>query len=35
MHSPNEVVSLGDVQGAIDLIARFVRDLPADIDFRD
>jgi endoglucanase len=35
MHSPNEVVSLSDVQGAIDLIARFVRDLPADIDFRD
>jgi putative aminopeptidase FrvX len=35
MHSPNEIVSLGDVQGAIDLIARFVRDLPADVDFRD
>lgn len=35
MHSPNEVVSLSDVQGAIDLIARFVQDLPADIDFRD
>lgn len=35
MHSPNEMVSLSDVQGAIDLIARFVRDLPADVDFRD
>ncbi len=35
MHSPNEIVSLSDVQGAIDLIAQFVRDLPADVDFRD
>ena len=35
MHSPNEIVSLSDVQDAIDLIARFVRDLPADVDFRD
>jgi endoglucanase len=35
MHSPNEIVSLSDVRGAIDLIARFVRDLPADVDFRD
>lgn len=35
MHSPNEVVSLSDVRGAIELIARFVCDLPADVDFRD
>lgn len=35
MHSPNEVVSLDDVRGAIDLIAQFVRSLPSDVDFRD
>jgi endoglucanase len=35
MHSPNEIVSVSDVEGAINLIARFVLDLPADIDFRD
>ncbi len=35
MHSPNEVVSLSDVQGAVELISRFVQDLPAEVDFRD
>jgi acetylornithine deacetylase/succinyl-diaminopimelate desuccinylase-like protein len=35
MHSPNEVVSLSDVRGTIEVIARFVRDLSEDVDFRD
>jgi endoglucanase len=32
MHSPNELVSLADVEHAIALIAAFVRRLPADVD---
>jgi endoglucanase len=35
MHSPNELVSLRDVEGAIAVISAFVRDLAEDIDFRD
>jgi endoglucanase len=35
MHSPNEIVSLSDVNGAIALIAAFVKNLPSDVDFRD
>lgn len=35
MHSPNEVVSLNDVERTIDVIAGFVADLPSQVDFRD
>lgn len=35
MHSPNEMVSLGDVRGAIDVISAFVRALPESVDLRD
>ena len=35
MHSPNEMVSLGDVEGAIGMIAAFIRDLESGVDFRD
>lgn len=35
MHSPNEMASLSDVEGAITTIATFIRDLPEDVDFRD
>jgi putative aminopeptidase FrvX len=34
MHSPNEVVSLRDLQNAAKLIAEFVRKITADSDFR-
>jgi putative aminopeptidase FrvX len=34
MHSPNELVSLDDLDAAIRLIARFVRDLGSSPDFR-
>jgi endoglucanase len=34
MHSPNEVVSLGDLQWAARLLAAFVRRLDPDTDFR-
>jgi putative aminopeptidase FrvX len=35
MHSPNEMVSLSDVQGAIEVISTFVQRLPDTVDFRD
>jgi endoglucanase len=35
MHSPNEVVSLSDVRGTIDVISTFVRNLDEQVDFRD
>ena len=35
MHSPNEMISLRDVQGSIDLIAEFVRGASIDTDYRD
>lgn len=35
MHSPNEVVSLSDVENTIDVIAAFVGNLPEDVDLRD
>jgi endoglucanase len=34
MHSPNEVVSLSDLENAAKLIAEFVRTITADSDFR-
>ncbi|HET9661553.1 MAG TPA: M42 family peptidase [Thermomicrobiales bacterium] len=34
MHSPNETVSLTDLDSAAQLIAGFIRSLPADFDFR-
>lgn len=34
MHSPNETVSLQDLENAARLIAGFIRSLPADFDFR-
>lgn len=34
MHSPNETVSLTDLDAAARLIAGFIRSLPADFDFR-
>lgn len=34
MHSPNEVVSLADLQGAARLIAEFVRTITGESDFR-
>lgn len=34
MHSPNEVVSLDDLENATRLIAGFIRSLPVDFDFR-
>jgi putative aminopeptidase FrvX len=34
MHSPNEVVSLSDLENAAKLIAEFVRGITADSDFR-
>jgi endoglucanase len=34
MHSPNEVVSLGDLDRAAELLAVFVRRLDPDTDFR-
>lgn len=34
MHSPNETVSLADLDAAAGLIAGFIRSLPADFDFR-
>lgn len=34
MHSPNEVVSLNDLETATRLIAGFIRSLPVDFDFR-
>lgn len=34
MHSPNELISLDDLDAAVRLIARFVRDLEPDIDLR-
>jgi putative aminopeptidase FrvX len=33
MHSPNEVVSLDDVDATVSLIAAFCRGLDADADF--
>jgi endoglucanase len=33
MHSPNEVVSLGDLQSAAELMAAFIRRLDPDTDF--
>ena len=33
MHSPNEIVSLGDLQSTAELLARFIRRLEADTDF--
>lgn len=35
MHSPNEMVSLRDVEGAISMLSAFVRGLGSDSDFRD
>lgn len=35
MHSPNEMVSLADVQATIDVISAFVANLGSDIDFRE
>ena len=35
MHSPNEMVSLSDVQGTIDVIRAFVANLGDEVDFRD
>lgn len=34
MHSPNEMISLADLEAAAALIAEFVRGLPQEIDFR-
>jgi endoglucanase len=34
MHSPNEVVSLTDLENAAKLIAAFVRTITKDSDFR-
>lgn len=34
MHSPNELVSLGDLERAAELLAAFVRRLEPDLDFR-
>ncbi len=34
MHSPNEMVSLSDVQHTVDVICQFVRNLDRDVDFR-
>ena len=34
MHSPNETVSLADLDAASRLIAGFIRSLPGDFDFR-
>lgn len=34
MHSPNEVVSLDDIENAARIIAKFVSDLTPDLDFR-
>ena len=33
MHTPNEVISLADVEGCIKLLTRFIRDLDSDISF--
>jgi len=33
MHTPTEVLSLSDLEGAVKLLTRFVLDLSADIDF--
>ncbi len=33
MHSPNEIVSLGDLQSTAELLAAFIRRLEADTDF--
>jgi putative aminopeptidase FrvX len=35
MHSPNEMVSLNDVEGAITMLAAFVDSLETEVDFRD
>jgi endoglucanase len=34
MHSPNETVSLIDLENAAKLIAGFIKSLPADFEFR-
>ncbi len=34
MHSPNETISLADLEATARLIAGFIRSLPADFDFR-
>jgi endoglucanase len=34
MHSPNEVVSLGDLEAAARIIAEFVKGVTAESDFR-
>jgi endoglucanase len=34
MHSPNEVVSLSDLENAARLIAEFVRTITSESDFR-
>jgi endoglucanase len=34
MHSPNETISLSDLDAAAGLIAGFIKSLPADFDFR-
>lgn len=33
MHTPTEVINLSDVDGCIKLLARFIRDLDADVSF--
>jgi endoglucanase len=35
MHSPNEMVSLSDVQRTVDVICQFVQNLESNVDFRD
>jgi acetylornithine deacetylase/succinyl-diaminopimelate desuccinylase-like protein len=34
MHSPNETVSLADLENAAKLIAGFIKSLPVDFEFR-
>lgn len=35
MHSPNEMISLSDVESAISLISAFVKDVHDEVDFRE
>jgi len=34
MHSPNELVSLGDLENAAKLLAEFIRSITPESDFR-